>query len=241
MALDRNGFIGSVPVQNNINFAETSENKKVRKMNMKYNMALAAFVVAGIIAWLSGFVSQQAVHSEPLAKDAVKIEVASASAASGGAAKAAMPEPILEMVAAADVERGKSVAKACAACHVFEDNGKNGVGPNLHGVIGRKKDVVAGYSYSGALVTNGGDTWTYGELNKFLWKPKAYASATKMSFVGIKKPEDRAAVLAYLRSVSNAPAPTAAEIAKDKADLAPAETAAAPAAASAPAPADAKK
>ena len=101
-------------------------------------------------------------------------------------------------------------------------------------MIHRKKDTAAGYSYSGALVAQGGDTWTYGELNKFLWKPKAYAPGTKMSFVGIKKPEDRAAVIAYLRSLSNAPAPTAAEIEKDKADLAPAETAAAPAAKEAP-------
>ena len=199
-------------------------------MNMKYNMALAALVIAGIIAWMSGFASEQAVQSAKLEKDAVTIEAAAGSPAAGGAAKAATPEPILELVAAADIERGKAVAKACAACHVFEDNGKNGVGPNLHGVIHRKKDAVAGYSYSGALVAQGGDTWTYGELNKFLWKPKAYAPGTKMSFVGIKKPEDRAAVIAYLRSLSNAPAPSAAEIEKDKADLAPvADAAAAPA------------
>lgn len=193
-------------------------------MNMKFNMALAALVIAGIIAWLSGFVSQQAVHAEALQKDAVTIEVAQAAPA-GGAAKAAGPEPILELVAAADVERGKTVAKACAACHTFDAGGKNGVGPNLHGIVGRKKDSVAGYAYSGSLVGQGGDTWTYGELNKFLWKPKAYASATKMTYVGIKKPEDRAAVLAYLRSLNNAPAPTDAEIAKDKADLAPAPAA----------------
>jgi len=221
VSLDGNGFIGSVLAQNNINFSGHSENQKVRKMNMKYNMALAALVVAGIAAWLTGFVSQQAVHSETLAKDAVTIEAAAAPTA-GGSAKIAMPEPILDMIATADIERGKAVAKACAACHGFENDGKNGVGPNLHSVVGRKKDAVAGYSYSGALVAQGGDTWTYSELNKFLWKPKVYAPGTKMSFVGIKKPEDRAAVIAYLRSINNAPAPTEAEIAKDKADLTPA-------------------
>lgn len=222
MSLDENGFIGSVLAQNNINFSGHSENQKVRKMNMKYNMALAALVVAGITAWLTGFVSQQAVHSEALAKDAVTIEAAVAAPAAGGTAKVEMPEPILGMIASADVERGKAVAKACAACHGFENNGKNGVGPNLYGIVGRKKDTVAGYSYSGALLAQGGDTWTYGELNKFLWKPKAYAAGTKMSFVGLKKPEDRTAVIAYLRSLGNAPAPTEAEIAKDKADLTPA-------------------
>lgn len=205
-------------------------------MNMKSNMALAALVVAGLIAWISGFVSQQAVHAVSLEKDAVTIEAATAPAA-GGAAKAATPEPILELVAAADIERGKAVAKACAACHTFDAGGKNGVGPNLHNIVGRKKDAAAGYSYSGALLEHGGDTWTYTELNKFLWKPKAYASGTKMSFVGIKKPDDRAAVLAYLRSVGTAGLPTAAEIAKEKAELAPPEIAAAPADAPAAAPA----
>lgn len=188
-------------------------------MNMKLNMALAGLVVAGIVAWLSGFISERAVYPQALAKDAVTIETATAPPAGAGAAKTAMAEPILALVAAADIERGKAVAKACTACHVFENNGKNGVGPNLYGVVGRKKDAAPGYSYSGSLVSQGGDTWTYAELNKFLWKPKAYAPTTKMSFVGIKKPEDRAAVLAYLRSINNAPAPTDAEIAKEKADL----------------------
>jgi cytochrome c len=196
-------------------------------MNMKSNMALSALVCAGIIAWLSGFVSQSVVAPETLKENAVKIEVADSGAAAGaGAAKAAGPEPILAMIAAADVARGQVVAKACAACHSFEAGGKNGVGPNLHGIVGRKKQSVAGFSYSGSLNGQGGDAWTYEELNKFLWKPKAYAAGTKMTFVGIKKTEDRAAVVAYLRSLGNAAAPSAAEIAKEQADLgaAPAAT-----------------
>jgi cytochrome c len=190
-------------------------------MNMRSNMALAALISAGIIAWLTGFASEKIVAPEPLKENAVKIEAAASTASAGtGAAQPTGPEPILEMIAAADVERGKNVAKACAACHVFEDNGKNGVGPNLHGVVGRKKDTAAGYSYSGALVSQGGDVWTYEELNKFIWKPKAYAAGTKMTFVGLKKSEDRAAVIAYLRSLGSAAAPTQAEIDKEKADLA---------------------
>lgn len=187
-------------------------------MNMKWNMALAAVVSAGIIAWVSGYASQHVIKSEKIDKDAVTIEAAE-SAPVGGAAKASGPEPILELIAAADLERGKSVAKACAACHSFESGGKNGVGPNLYGVVGKKKDAVEGYAYSGKLEENGGPTWTYESLNKFLWKPKVYAPGTKMSFVGIKKPEDRAAVIAYLRTYGNSPLPTAAEIEKEKADL----------------------
>jgi len=83
----------------------------------------------------------------------------------------------------------------------------------------------------------GGASWSYEELNKFLWKPKAYASGTKMNFIGIKKPEDRVAVIAYLRTLADVPAalPDAGRIAAEAAELAPPE-AAVPADAAAPAP-----
>lgn len=189
-------------------------------MSLKANMALAAVVSAGIIAWLSGFASEHMVSAENLKENAIKIESAAAPT-TGGAAKATGPEAILEMLAAADVERGKSVAKACAACHSFDSGGKNGVGPNLYGIVGRKKQSTAGYTYSGDLAKQGGDTWTYAELAKFLWKPKAYAANTKMTYAGIKKPEDRAAVVAYLRTLADAPhaVPTPAEIDADKTAL----------------------
>ncbi len=174
-------------------------------MSLKANMALAAVVSAGIIGWLSGFASEHMVPTENLKEDAIKIESAAAPTAGGAAAKAAGPEAILEMLATADVERGKAVAKACAACHSFDSGGKNGVGPNLYGIIGRKKESASGYSYSGELAKQGGDTWNYAEIAKFLWKPKAYAANTKMTYAGIKKPEDRAAVVAYLRTLSDAP------------------------------------
>lgn len=187
-------------------------------MNLRANMALGAVVVASIIGWISGFASEHMVSAEPLKQDAVKIEAAEAAPTTAGAAKATGPEPILAIIATADVERGKTVAKACAACHTLDNGGKNGVGPNLYGIVGRKKDSVAGYTYSGALEKKGGDTWTYTELAHFLWKPKTYASGTKMTFAGIKKPEDRAAVIAYLRTLAASPAalPSQAEIDADK-------------------------
>ncbi len=187
-------------------------------MNLRANMALGAVVIAGIIGWISGFASEHMVSAEPLKEDAVKIEAAEVAPAAAGSAKAAGPEPILAMIAAADIERGKTVAKACAACHSFDSGGKNGVGPNLYGVLGRKKDSVAGYSYSGSLAKQGNGTWTYTELAHFLWKPKAYASGTKMTYAGIKKPEDRAAVIAYLRTLAASPAalPSQAEIDAEK-------------------------
>lgn len=191
---------------------------------MEFNKIFAAILVAGIIAGLGGFVAKALVHPHKLAPDHFAYNVEEAEpAGAAGAAAAAMPEPILAMLASADAAKGEKLAKACAACHTFNQGGPNGVGPNLYNTVGGPKDHVAGFAYSGALLEHGGPTWTYAELNKFLWKPKAYAPGTKMSFVGLKKPEDRAAVIAYLRTLSGSPKalPGAGEIAAEEAELAP--------------------
>jgi cytochrome c len=187
---------------------------------MEFNKILAAILVAGIIAMFGGFIAKQLVHPHKLAENAYNIEVV--EAAGPGGAKP-MPQPILAMLASADAAKGEKIAKACAACHTFNKGGPAGVGPNLYGVVGGPKDHMPGYAYSGALLAVGGTTWTYHELNKFLWKPKAYAKDTKMSYAGLKKPEDRAALIAWLRTQADAPKalPSADEISAEEAELAP--------------------
>lgn len=193
---------------------------------MEFNKIFAAVLVAGIVAMFSGFIAKSLTHPRELEENAYKIEGISSAQAAG--TKEPMPEPILAMLADADIARGQKVSKACAACHSFDKGGPNGVGPNLYGMVGNKKQAHAGFAYSGSLTDQGGDVWTYEELNKFLWKPKAYAAGTKMSFIGVKKPEDRAALLAWLRTLADSPKalPSAADIAKEQADLAPEEAAA---------------
>jgi cytochrome c len=210
---------------------------------MEFNKIFAAILIAGIIAMFGGFVSKALVHPKHMEQNAFNIEAAADDGAGGGPAKVAGPEPIQGLIAAADVAKGEKIAKACAACHSFTKGGPNGVGPNLWGVVGGPKHHMAGFAYSGALIEAGGKTWTYAEMNKFLWKPKAYAPATKMSFAGVKKAEDRAALLAWLRTQADSPAalPSDADIAAETAALAPpAPAAEAPAADAAAAPADAK-
>ena len=187
---------------------------------MEFNKIFAAILVAGIVAMLGGFVAKQVVHSKKLAEPAYNIEVV--EAAGPGGAKP-MAQPILALIATADAAKGEKIAKACAACHTFTKGGPMGVGPNLYGVVGGPKDHMAGFAYSGALLETGGTTWTYAELNKFLWKPKAYAPATKMSYAGLKKPEDRAALIAFLRTQADSPKalPSDGEIAAENAELAP--------------------
>lgn len=189
---------------------------------MEFNKIFAAVLVAGIIAMLGGFVAKQLVHAPKLEKEAYAIEAMEESAG-GGAAGPTGPQPILALIEAADAAKGEKIAKACAACHTFTKGGPNGVGPNLYGVLGGPKDHAAGFAYSGALLEVGGNTWTYAELNKFLYKPKAYAKNTKMSYAGLKKPEDRAALIAWLRTQADSPKalPSAGEIAAEEAELAP--------------------
>lgn len=106
------------------------------------------------------------------------------------------------LLASADVADGEKVFRKCSACHKVED-GANGAGPHLNGVVGRAVGSVAGFSaYSGAL-SEAADVWSQDELFAFLENPKAYASGTSMSFRGLDDPEDRANLIAWLESVAN--------------------------------------
>ena len=106
-----------------------------------------------------------------------------------------------ELFTAADAGKGERVFNKCKACHKLED-GANGTGPYLFGVVGRQVASAAGFgSYSGSLAPVA-ETWTPQELNAFLESPASYAPGTTMAFSGLKKPEDRANVIAYLKEAA---------------------------------------
>ncbi|WP_425405947.1 c-type cytochrome [Hwanghaeella sp.] len=100
-----------------------------------------------------------------------------------------------------DAAAGKKVFAKCRACHKL-DEGKHGVGPSLYGVVGRGVATADGYTkYSKALKEFAdGKTWDDATLDAFLEKPKNLVKGTKMAFPGLRKPEDRANVIAYLKS-----------------------------------------
>lgn len=108
------------------------------------------------------------------------------------------------LLAAADVSAGERVVRRCAACHSFEQGGGNGVGPAMWDVVGRAKNAIDGFGYSGALPD--GD-WTYEALYAFLERPSAYAPGTSMSFRGLANQTDRINLIAYLRTLSDNPLP----------------------------------
>lgn len=135
------------------------------------------------------------------------------------------------LLAASDVAAGEKVFAKCAACHTINSGGANGIGPNLFGMVGHEIGKGAGgFAFSADLAGHGG-TWTYENLDAWLKSPRAFAAGTKMSFAGLSKAEDRANLMAYMKSMGGGPdfpAPAA-----PAAEAAPADAAAADATAEA--------
>jgi cytochrome c len=116
-----------------------------------------------------------------------------------------MASSILGLIAGADTAAGQKVIKKCTTCHDLAKNGPDKVGPNLWGIVDSQMAARQGYKYSDAFAGLGGQ-WGYDELDAFLTKPKVFAPGTKMSFGGLKKPVDRANIIAFLRMLSDNPA-----------------------------------
>lgn len=141
--------------------------------------------------------------------------VASGEAPAGDPAADAGAPPsaaasLASLIAAADPAAGASQVGMCKACHTFDKGGRAMMGPNLWGVVGRAKAGSTGFAYSPTLSGLGG-AWTYEDLDKFLESPSGFAKGTKMAFAGAKKPEQRAAIIAYLRQQADSPAPLPTE------------------------------
>jgi len=170
--------------------------------SMNTNKYLGGLIIVAWLLLIVDFVGDQIIPPmEPVVSEA------SADPASAAKIKDKPPEPeqpLNVLLAAANVDKGKKVAKKCVACHSFKNGGKNKVGPNLYDIMGKDRAKVPGFSYSSAIKTMGGK-WGFEDMSAFLKKPKKFMPGTKMSFSGLKKSGDRAAIILYLRSFSDSP------------------------------------
>lgn len=152
-------------------------------------------------------------HEEQVATTGYPIEVPEGEIAAS-AAPAERPSA-LPLIAAATVEDGVKAFRKCQTCHNVEPGGPSGTGPNLHNVVGRALAAVGTFSnYSDSLREVGGE-WTYEKLDDYLENPKRLAPKGTMSFIGLKKLPERAAVIKYLMANTENP-PAVPEIAVEE-------------------------
>jgi cytochrome c len=104
--------------------------------------------------------------------------------------------------ASADRERGELLALACAACHTFGAGERHNIGPNLHGVFGRRAATVRDFAYSPAL-RESGLVWTPRALEAWLAEPTRFVPGTTMAFAGYRDEADRTALIAYLLNATD--------------------------------------
>jgi cytochrome c len=179
-------------------------------MNAYTNMAVGALLSTVFVMMSVSIASEGLFHSEVPEKPGFAIVAEEAPASGTGEAAAAAAVPIGKLMATADAAAGATVFKKCQSCHSGEKGGPNKVGPDLWDLVNRPIATHEGFSYSAAMkdFSKGGTVvWDYEHLNHFLTAPKAYIAGTAMGFAGVKKDDERANLIAYLRSLSDNPAP----------------------------------
>src|SRR6516165_8157928 len=175
--------------------------------SFELNKILGAILGTCLVLLVTSFTAHALFAPENTEKPGFAIAAKEAGgAAKEGAAAAAPSEPIEKLLQTASVEKGAAAAKKCQACHTFEKNGPNRVGPNLWGVVGDHKGEGRGFNFSAAMKAKGG-TWTDDDLNQFLTNPKGFVPGTAMGFAGVTKDSERADIIAYLRTLSDNPVP----------------------------------
>ncbi len=174
-----------------------------------FNTAAGWVLFAGIVGLGLAQVSKGYFHgSKPERPEKLGYVIEGAVEEAAGPAEMTMAEALNKMPAAEQIAAGEKIFSKCQSCHTITAGGPNGIGPNLHGVLGEPIGKGRGFAFSDDLAGKGGN-WDWDTMNTWLKNPKGFAAGTKMSFAGLSKVEDRAAVAMYLNSQgSNLPVPS---------------------------------
>lgn len=174
-------------------------------MVMEINKFLGALFGCLLVVMIINFTSQFIFSVPAPAIAGYNLPGAAGEAPVAEVAKAT-EEPLSVLLANADVEKGKALAKQCVSCHTFDKGGKNGTGPNLWGIVNRAPGSHEGFAYS-AVVKEKAGAWTYEDIDHMIAGPGKFLKGTKMAFAGVKSAKDRANIIAYLRTLADTPAP----------------------------------
>ena len=170
---------------------------------LRINKIAAALLSGVLLIMVFGKIGDILVDPKTDISNAYPIEVPEKNQIKSKVVEEVVIEPILALLATANLESGQKISKKCVACHGFDAGGPNKVGPNLYNIV-NKDQGKADYAYSKVLASLSGK-WSYEELNKFLYKPKLYSKGTKMNYAGLSKTKDRANLIAWLRTKSDSP------------------------------------
>jgi cytochrome c len=192
--------------------------------DLTFNKVAGAVLATGLAIFGLRELSSGIFSQEKAQKPGYAVEVATESA--GGGEAADVPPDWGTVLPKADIAAGQATFAKCQACHSLT---QNNIGPDLMGVVGRKPGTEPGFSYSPAMQAFGAKQpiWDYDHLYEFLKSPQAYINGTKMTFVGLKKPEDRINIIAFLHTQGSSlpippPNPKAAQVAANAGTTAPA-------------------
>ncbi len=174
---------------------------------LELNKIVASVLVAGLTALVVGNLADILYQPDLNAKPGYKVAVTEVvDNASSSNQPVEVKVDIIALLSKANSDNGAKLIKKCAVCHDFTKGGPNRVGPNLWNIVNNKTAHRNDFSYSKALA-NKNETWTYDNLYHMIHHPSEFIPGTKMNFIGFKKPEDVADVIAYLRTLSDNPAP----------------------------------
>ena len=176
---------------------------------LEVNKIIASIIVAILVIVIISYSANIIMNNNPDENKEVAYKIDLPEPNSGevtATAQMTTIDPISALLMNASIEKGEKIYKKCGSCPNYEKGSRNKVGPNLWNLVNRSKASMDGFAYSDALANSGG-VWSYEELAAFVYKPKEYIIGTKMNFAGLKKAEDRANLVLFLRDQSDNPAP----------------------------------